>query len=173
MSSTSTDSHTLRMALQINPELGSHPVVQNHQSALAGERLHLAVMTGPYLDRIVDGSKTVESRFHRIRNAPLDTVSSGDLVAFKRSGHPVSHIAGVRDANFIDMTATPLESVRYDWQERIGDTTDEFWRARANARWASLIEIDWIRLVSPIELLKRDRRGWVTYGPCCPVDALF
>jgi hypothetical protein len=48
---------------------------------LAGQRpgTHLAVMTGPYLDRLLDGTKTIESRFTRHRIAPFGQVHSGDV----------------------------------------------------------------------------------------------
>lgn len=130
-------------------------------------------MTGPYLDRIIDGTKTVESRFHKIRNAPLDTVSGGDLVVFKPAGHAAGHVAGVRRASYLDLAETPLEVVRSTWQDAIADTTDEFWSARAHARWVSLVEIDWVRSIPAVTLHKRDRRGWVTYGPCCTDGTLF
>jgi hypothetical protein len=167
------DSHTIRVRLQSVPEVASHPAVVNHASMNAGMGLHLAVMTGPYLDRIIAGTKTVESRFHKIRSAPLNTVGGGDLVVFKPSGRAVSHVAGVSNAIYIDLASTPLNVVRRQWQDKIGDTADEFWSARAQARWVSLIEIDWIKSIPPIVLEKRDRRAWITYTACCPGDTLF
>ena len=172
-SATTADGHVLRTALRSDPELASHPALTDHTSTQPGAGLHLAVMTGPYLNRIVDGTKTVESRFHRIRNAPLNRVSAGDLVVFKPSGLAVSHVARVCDATYIDVVHTPLEVVRATWQDRIADTTDRFWSARANARWVSLIEIDWVRQTPSVVLQKRDRRGWISYDPCCLGDALF
>ncbi|WP_146174849.1 hypothetical protein [Umezawaea tangerina] len=173
MDTTKADAHAIRTALLDDPALAQHAAVMSHSAPRPGAGLHLAVMTGPYLERVVNGTKTVESRFHRIRSAPLDTVAAGDLVAFKPSGDPVTHIAGVRRAIFLDMTRTPLEEVRLTWQDRIADSTDEFWAARENARWVSLVELDWVKAMAPVKLQKRDRRGWITYGPCCPAVSLF
>ncbi|MEV6829274.1 hypothetical protein [Amycolatopsis sp. NPDC051102] len=122
---------------------------------------------------IIDGVKTVESRFHKVRSAPLNTVAAGDLVVFKPAGQPASHVAGVKRATYLDLSHTSLEQARSTWQERIADSSDKFWAARSDARWLSLVEIAWIREMTPTVLRKRDRRGWVTYGACCPIGRLF
>lgn len=172
-STTQADGHTLRLALGSIPGLATHLAVTDHVSTKPVSRLHLAVMAGPYLDRIIDGSKTVESRFHRIRSAPLYTVTPGDLVVFKPAGRAASHVAAVGATIYVDLVTTPLDVVRSMWQERIADKTDDFWSARADARWVSLIEIDWVRAIPAVPLQKRDRRGWVSYDPCCSSVTLF
>jgi hypothetical protein len=43
---------------------------------------HLAVMTGHYLERLLDGTKTIESRFTRHRVAPFERVADGDVIFF-------------------------------------------------------------------------------------------
>jgi hypothetical protein len=172
-STTMADSHALRVALGSVPGLASHPAVTDHANAQPGGSLHLAVMTGPYLKLIVEGVKTVESRFHKVRSAPLNTVTAGDLVVFKPAGQPVSHVASVERATYLDLSHTSLDRVRSAWQERIADSSDSFWTARADARWLSLVEIAWVVDMPALTLRKRDRRGWVTYGACCPTDYLF
>jgi hypothetical protein len=121
-------------------------------------------MTGSFLDLIVQGSKTVESRFHRQRRDPLFSVNDGDLIVFRQSGRPAAHAAWVREAHFIDLAKTCIDEVRSRWQRPIGAADDEFWAARRDARWVSLFEISpaWC-LPEPVELRKRDRRAWVRY----------
>src|SRR5215210_2794220 len=58
--------------------------------------IHLAVFVEPFLDYVLDGSKTVESRFSVNRCAPFGKVSPGDMVLLKRAGGPVVGIARVR-----------------------------------------------------------------------------
>ena len=131
-------------------------------------QLHLAVMTGPYLDMILSGIKTVESRFHRTRQAPLFSVSAGDVLAFKRSGGAVEAVARVDSADYLDLEKIPIADVRTRWQERLGALDDDFWAERAVARWVSLFELVDVRRVAPLRLTKRDRRPWVVYdGSCC------
>ena len=51
--------------------------------------LHLAVLVQPYLDFILDGQKTIESRFSIRPIPPYRRVESGDIVLLKASGGPI------------------------------------------------------------------------------------
>ena len=48
--------------------------------------VHLAVFSEPYLSFVLDGVKTVESRFSRVRCAPFQQIRSGDIILVKQSG---------------------------------------------------------------------------------------
>lgn len=121
-------------------------------------------MTGPYLARILTGEKPVESRFHRVRQAPLYTVHRDDVVVFKQAGMPVTAAAVVTDATFLEVKASSdLHRIRNAWASQIGAEDDDFWAARALARWVSLLRLRHPVSVAPLRLSKRDRRGWVSY----------
>jgi len=126
--------------------------------------LHLAVMTGPYLELIRTGTKTVESRFHRQRRSPLFTAESGDVVVFRQSGKPADVAAVLDAAVYLDLCEHDIGTVRSTWAGRIGCDDDDFWRARADARWASLLTLGALVSFAPVTLHKRDRQGWVTYA---------
>jgi hypothetical protein len=57
--------------------------------------IHLAVFIEPYLQFILDGQKTVESRFSANRSAPYQQVGKGDVVLLKRTGGPVMGVGSV------------------------------------------------------------------------------
>ena len=57
--------------------------------------IHLAVFVEPFLQFVLDGRKTVESRFSIHRRPPFGCVRSGDLVLIKESGGPVVAMAEV------------------------------------------------------------------------------
>ena len=132
-----------------------------------GARLHLAVMSGPFLDLVVAGAKVVESRFHRVRQAPLFSAASGDLIAFKQASGPVRAIALVSDVEFVDLRRIPIQRVRDQFQKDLAATDDDFWSSRADAKWVSLLSLDHVREISPVLLSKRDRRGWIRYPQHC------
>ena len=46
--------------------------------------VHLAILLEPYLQYILDGTKTVESRFSKNRIAPYNMVEPGDVVLLKK-----------------------------------------------------------------------------------------
>ncbi len=127
--------------------------------------LHLAVMTGPFLDMIVTGRKTVESRFHRQRRTPLFTAKPGDVVIFRQSARPASVAAILGDTYYLDIAESGIDQIRATWAPRIGCDDDDFWAARADARWVSLLLLDSVFSIPPQPLHKRDRQAWVSY-PC-------
>lgn len=49
-------------------------------------KYHLAILTPGWIELILDGSKTIESRFTKVRCAPFGKVHEGDTVYLKESG---------------------------------------------------------------------------------------
>src|SRR5438105_96656 len=62
--------------------------------------IHLAVFIEPFLQYILDGKKTIETRFSSVRCAPYERVRSGDIILLKRTGGPVVGICQIRNAWF-------------------------------------------------------------------------
>ena len=125
--------------------------------------IHLGVFVEPFLEAILDGRKTVESRFGVHRSAPFDRIQAGDLILLKRSGGPVVGIAVAGEASFYELDAEKLEGIRDRYASQIYAEDDAFWEARADKRFATLIEIDDVTKIETVTVEKRDRRGWVTY----------
>lgn len=132
--------------------------------------LHLGVFVEPFLGAILEGRKTIESRFGVHRCAPFDRVQQGDLIFIKRSGGPVVGIALAGEASFYELDPGTLDDIRERFADKICAQDDEFWKARAEKRFATLIEIDEVTAIDTLSVDKRDRRGWVTYAdgrqPC-------
>ena len=171
---TATDAHQLREHVRAevgrDEPLRSCPALTCNSGATSAH-LHLAVMTGPYLELVLSGDKTIESRFHRVRQAPLFTAAAGDIVVFKQSGGPVSALAVLSAVQFLDVEQTPLGEIRRRFQCDLAATSDEFWAARTRARWVSLLTLSSVRELAPLRLHKRDRRAWVRYGTTCETCA--
>lgn len=58
-----------------------------------------------------------------------------------------------------------IDQIRATWAARIGCDDDDFWAARVDARWVSLLLLDSVFSIPPQPLYKRDRQAWVSY-PC-------
>ena len=59
--------------------------------------VHLAILLEPYLQYILDGTKTVESRFSKNRIAPYNMVEPGDVVLLKKvAAKSISGVCVVR-----------------------------------------------------------------------------
>ena len=159
----------LRQALRNDPVFSGHPALAcgSNRNVDDGPLLHLAVMTGGYLARVIDGAKTVESRFHRTNRPPLRRVAAGDLIAFKQSGGPVTAVAAVREAQYLDLTVVRMSEVRAQWEDYLAAPDDQFWEERSDARWASLFGLEHVRPIPGLRLTKRDRQPWVVYPRRC------
>jgi hypothetical protein len=123
-------------------------------------RVHLAVLVEPYLSYIMDGSKTVESRFSRVAVAPYQKVDAGDVLLLKRAGGEVEAICCAVDAWFYELGSSSLSEIRH----RFGDAmrvSAEFLASRSDAVYATLIRIEEVYPIVPLRARKRDRRGWV------------
>jgi ASC-1-like (ASCH) protein len=58
-------------------------------TGLGSNSLHLAILNEPYLEYILQGKKTIESRFSLTRVPPYKQVSKGDIVFLKQYGDPI------------------------------------------------------------------------------------
>jgi len=122
--------------------------------------IHLAIVLEPYLEFILDGSKSVESRFSRNGCAPFGRVTAGDIVLLKRSSGPVVGLCTVSDVWDYRLTASTLLEIK----DRFGPAIcpqHGFWEDRRDAAFATLMRIEGARPLPDLAVPKRDRRGWV------------
>jgi hypothetical protein len=122
---------------------------------------HLAVMTGPYLDRLLDGRKTIESRFTRHRIAPFERVASGDVIFFKQAACPITAVGLAGVVHDLDLATVPLRQLADEYGAGIAPADASFWTDRAAARYATLVAMQQVVKTDPVPVQKRDRRGWV------------
>ncbi|MGH3799407.1 MAG: hypothetical protein ACRDTD_04590 [Pseudonocardiaceae bacterium] len=121
--------------------------------------VHLAVMLEPFLRYVLNGQKTVESRFSKNAIAPYGKVAPGDLVLMKAG--PVVGSFRVASVEFGMLNGGELARLRHDYARTICADDDQFWQARADKRYATLVGVDDVRKLPQITVPKRDRRGWV------------
>ena len=129
-------------------------------------KYHLAILTPGWIDLILDGSKTIESRFTKVRCAPFRKVHEGDVVYLKESGGLVKgmfHVAKVE--TFENLTASQRHDIfdKYCFKifagaQWISTVPEHWWKSKH----ASLIHVsDPIAFDDPFPFPKRDPRAWV------------
>jgi hypothetical protein len=126
--------------------------------------VHVAVFIEPYLSAVLDGRKTMESRFGLTRQPPYDCVDDGDIILLKRSGGPVVGIAEAGTVSSYTLSPKVVRNLRDQFAESLFACDDAFWAARVEKNYATLIEIKETVEVKDVTISKRDRRGWVTYA---------
>jgi hypothetical protein len=124
-------------------------------------QLHLAIFQEPFLSLLLDGRKTIESRFSVNRIAPYQQARADDLVLIKEASGPVVGLCLLDHPGYYELDEESWESIPREFGERICAGGAEFWDARRHARYASLLPVKAIVLIDPLRVAKRDRRGWV------------
>ena len=126
--------------------------------------MHLAVFADPFVSLVLDGRKTVESRFSRVRCAPFDLVSEGDIIFIKKVAGPICGLVLAKRAWFYELDKQVLADIRKTYGSTIC-ADDEFWYHRRKASYATLIELAEPTAIPATQCNKRDRRGWVPLRP--------
>ena len=125
--------------------------------------VHLAIFIEPYLTAVLEGKKTIESRFAVTRRPPYECVEPNDYILLKRSGGPVTGLALAKSISFYRLSPAVLADIRRKFARQLFALDDGFWQARAEKLYATLIELEDPISIEPFSIEKRDRQGWVTY----------
>jgi predicted RNA-binding Zn-ribbon protein involved in translation (DUF1610 family) len=142
--------------------------VAGEQGVSPNSGVHLAILIEPFFSRLVDGTKTIESRWGNTRIAPHGgCVHLGDSVFIKRSGGaPVwGYFEAGKIYEYRDITPSFIDVLRETFGAMLGldEPSDAFWSERSCKKFATFIEVRNVRqLELPLKLSKKDRRGWVT-----------
>jgi len=122
---------------------------------------HLAILKKPYLAAILDGSKTIESRFTMTRRAHFGRVLPGDKLFLKESSGPVCAVATASVVkNFENLTPQQIIEIKQQYNHHIRGS-DEYWRSKADCRFGFLVWLKGVEPIEPVRIRKKDWRGWV------------
>jgi hypothetical protein len=127
--------------------------------------LHLGIFVEPYLQYILDGLKTVESRFATRRFAPYQQVATGDVLLLKQTSGPIVGLCQIAHVWFYRLDPHSWQTIRTSFAQALCAQDPDFWAARAHASFATLMRVQHVRAIVPIGYQKRDRRGWVVLRP--------
>ncbi|MBA7590280.1 hypothetical protein ES708_32393 [subsurface metagenome] len=122
---------------------------------------HLVILKKPYVDAILDGRKTIESRFTKIKRAPFGQVSVGDKLFLKISSGPVcatAEVAAVK--NFENLTSQKISELRQQYNRQIL-AGDDYWESKSDSRFGFLIWLGAVKPMEPVYVKKKDWRAWV------------
>ena len=122
--------------------------------------LHLAVLTEPHLDLVLDGQKTVESRFAATRQPPYRRAAAGDIVLLKRTAGPVVGVCRVARVWHYRLDSASWAHLRRVFARPLC-ASEAFFESRSAAVYATLLRLAEVRPMPPLPTAKRDRRGWV------------
>lgn len=101
---------------------------------------HLAIMRNPWMNYLVQGKKTIESRISQKQIAPWQKVNIGDWIYFRLSGDfVVSHKAAVKDVKYYEGPA--IFQKLEEFKEEIC-IDDEYIHSKSKCKYLTLIWLD-------------------------------
>jgi ASC-1-like (ASCH) protein len=122
---------------------------------------HLVILKKPYLDAILDGRKTVESRFYQTKQKWLSMVYPGDKIFLKESAGPISAIATLGAVKVYDnLDEDKILDLKNQFNHQIlGE--DQYWREKLKSRFGILCRLKDVQPIPPKFIKKADWRAWV------------
>lgn len=125
---------------------------------------HLAIMCYPYLDNILNGSKTIESRFSKIKKIPFNSVHKNDIILFKGVSSKIIAVSLVkRVESFSNLNPQKIDKIITKYNKGL-TTQENFIKSKLKSKYGTIIFITKTeRLVKPIKLIKKDRRAWIIF----------
>ena len=122
---------------------------------------HLVILKKPYLEAILDGSKTIESRFTKTKRAHFGRVLPGDKLFLKESSGPVYATAKAATVkNFENLTPKQIIEIKQQYNHYIRGS-NEYWQSKADCRFGFLIWLQDVEPIEPVRICKKDWRAWV------------
>lgn len=124
----------------------------------------------PYLDWILDGVKTIESRWYNHAVLPLEwnnahtalrlLVNTGDLLRLKASGGKILGEATVQRAQLYIATTTPLEGIMRKYQHELCISND-FIAQKKDYKYGILVWLENTHRITPEIYAHQGRDAWI------------
>lgn len=111
------------------------------------------------LPKIINGEKTIESRWYKNKYAPWDKIKRGDTVYFKNSGEPVTVKTGVSDVlQFFNLTPAKVKKIlkEYGSLDGIpGNEINKYYNMFKNKNYCLLVFLENQKRVNPFNINKK------------------
>lgn len=133
---------------------------KNDMDIINKKRMHLGVFSEPYLTYMLEGKKTIESRFSKNKIAPYHQITKDDVVIIKKSGGDVLGYFTIKDILFFDLKTFSIEEIKAKYNKQL--CVDEtFWISKKSSNYATLIFIDKLFKLKPFHINKRGMQTWL------------
>lgn len=132
-----------------------------------GVRKHVAIVHAWVARALLDGTKTIESRFSRDKRPPFGRIDRGATIYFRVAGGGYAAKARVARVQCIeDLTPEMVDEIEADYRDQIGGD-DDYWQAARGARCVTLVHLSGCTTATrgpTLDRHKGDRRAWFVLG---------
>lgn len=123
---------------------------------------HIAIFKQPFFDMVLNGEKTIESRWSMNKIAPYNKVDIGDRILLKLTGRPATATAKVKDVKYYELTPELVEDIRIEYGKQIGTDRFENWESTRQKKYCTLIWLEDVKpLNQPLEVPRSNGAGWI------------
>lgn len=132
---------------------------------------HVAFMKKDWglVPKILNGQKTIESRWYQTKRLPWGKIGAGDSVYFKNSGEPIIVKATVdRIIQFQDLTPSKVKAILLEYGDSDGIGEPEipiFFERFKTKKYCILIFLKKPQKIAPFEINKKgfgSQTAWIT-----------
>ncbi len=135
-------------------------VSQNELKKIKECTLHLGIFTEPYLTFMLNGEKTIESRFSKNKILPYNQISKDDIVIVKKSSGNVIAYFTIKKVLFYDLNKVSIDEIKSIYNKQLC-VDENFWFVKKNSNYATLIFIDKIVELNPFNINKKGMQTWI------------
>lgn len=145
-------------------------IIENLKQQLSPEELnemtkrniHLGIFTPTYLTYMLEGKKTIESRFSKNKILPYNEISKNDLVIVKKSSGNVVAYFTIKEVLFLNLNETPINEIKNKYGKELC-VEENFWFSKKDSNYATLIFIDKIIKLKPFHINKKGMQTWIKF----------
>ena len=135
-------------------------VSNNELEKIKNRSLHLGIFTEPYLTYMLDGKKTIESRFSKNKILPYNQISKDDIVIVKKSSGNVVAYFTIKEVLFFNLNETSIDEIKSIYNKQLC-VDENFWITKKDSNYATLIIIDKLIKVKPFHINKKGMQTWI------------
>ena len=110
---------------------------------------------------MINGQKTIESRFSKNKIIPYQKINKNDIVLIKKSGEPIIGYFTIQKILFFNLKETSIEKLKEKYQKCVQEI---FWQEKKLSNYATLIKIEKIHLLKPFFISKKGMQSWIKLG---------
>ena len=122
---------------------------------------HIAILRQPFYGMVLNGTKTIESRWGMNKCAPFGKIKVGDVIYIKQTGKPVTAKAVAKEVKFYILTPKLVEEIRIKYGKLIGTDKFEDWETTLNKKYCTLIWLDKVEKIPPMQVPRSNGAGWI------------
>ncbi len=127
---------------------------------LRSKTIHLGIFSEPYLAYMLEGKKTIESRFSKNKIIPYNQITKDDVVIVKQSSGNVLGYFTIKDVLFFDLNTISIGKIKSKYNKQLC-VDENFWISKKNSNYATLIIIDKLFKLKPFHVSKKGLQTWI------------